>query len=338
MLQLNRDPAAARREAKVAVASNPESGLAHFLLSAASLGEDETVALDNAWAASLDPATAVAGRALVAQILSRRGDWDGVIAATSENRPLAGGSTLPKLQGLCHFQAWENQSCDPNRPGKFATDPLDTFALSVLWLAGEEGSQRLDDLLAGKSEPALDLASDYFELKQYAVALRIINKFYLDRVTAETRDPLPCYWARFLALKSADNEAGKGAPASALGPSSEGEFPYRLATVTVLRQIVQSNPNDGRAALYLGDVLFGLGRHTEAREEWKHAAETGADPDYSLSRLGNGRKEPERWCCRRAALVGEGRPGRTRRCHCRPRPGECPVRPRGQTGNQKRVN
>ncbi len=81
-LNLEREPAAAASAARKAVAVQPDHGLAHFALAVAEreLGHD-AVALDEAWEAALDPATAVPARALVGKLLIQRGDWDAAIEA-----------------------------------------------------------------------------------------------------------------------------------------------------------------------------------------------------------------------------------------------------------------
>jgi tetratricopeptide (TPR) repeat protein len=49
---------------------------------------------------------------------------------------------------------------------------------------------------------------------------------------------------------------------------------------------MERNPEDGKAALYLGHLLFHLGRHDEGREMWKKAAELGTEPVIAYRALG----------------------------------------------------
>jgi tetratricopeptide (TPR) repeat protein len=54
----------------------------------------------------------------------------------------------------------------------------------------------------------------------------------------------------------------------------------------VLRQAMESDPKDAKAALYLGHLLFYLGRYAEGRAQWKRAAELGAEPVIAYRALG----------------------------------------------------
>ena len=49
---------------------------------------------------------------------------------------------------------------------------------------------------------------------------------------------------------------------------------------------MELDPKDGKAVLYLGHLLFHLGRHTDGRAMWKKAAELGAEPVIACRALG----------------------------------------------------
>jgi tetratricopeptide (TPR) repeat protein len=281
-LNLVRDPAAARRNARAALATDPECGLAHFALAAASLEEDDAAALDHAWAASLDPASAVPARALVAGILSRRGRWQAVVDALSAPGPWQTDPLCRDRNAFAHLKLGQEGAAARLARANLNTEPLDGFALSILWLADQGGAkERLEQVLAGRVQPVLDVASDYCALKQYDLALRIIKDFYLDQVPASRRDPIPCYWAQFLASKSPGAAANSEPALPQFDRRHEGAFPHRLESVAMFRAALQRNPHDALAALYLGDVLFHLRRYAEGRKMWERAAKSG-DPQCRI--------------------------------------------------------
>jgi tetratricopeptide (TPR) repeat protein len=128
----------------------------------------------------------------------------------------------------------------------------------------------------------LDLAEEFHALNQDQTALRLLEEFYLHPTPKDARDPLVCYWARFLSKR-----LGFGSTSELLQTSCNiGLFPSDQATASVLSDALRSVPNDGRAALYLGDVLFHLGRTAEARGMWQRAADLNASPVLAYRALG----------------------------------------------------
>jgi tetratricopeptide (TPR) repeat protein len=63
-------------------------------------------------------------------------------------------------------------------------------------------------------------------------------------------------------------------------------FPHRRELEPALRKALEQNPKDGQTTLYLGHLLFHLGRHAEGREMWKKAAELGAETVIAYRALG----------------------------------------------------
>ena len=229
------------------------------------------------------------------------------------------------------------------------TNPLDTFALSVVLVGRGEGGSPAAwmTLLAGQIRPKFLRPGRMITSQaqdNYAVALGIINKFYLDRVTAQTRDPLPCYWARFLALKSADNEAGKGSAGSRIGSfGAEGEFPYQPRDChRAAPDIVQEQSRMMAEPLSTWEMCCsGWDATQKAREDMEaRRRDPARAPVVAYRALGMAAKEPRRYLGgRRAALVGEGQPGPSTKIAIVARDlAECPLRPRGQNRRRKRVN
>jgi tetratricopeptide (TPR) repeat protein len=287
VLQLDRDPRAARQEAEAALDTDPDSGLARFTLACAWLGEDESAALDQAWQSSLDPTTAAAGRALAARIQIGRQQFRQAAAALSGEGPWQADSLCRDRLAFADLMLGENNLATELARKSLTNDPLDTFAASLLWLTKASGeAERLGELLSTNPPAVLELATDYLNLKQEKIALRLIQEFYLRRVPERARDPLVSYWAQFLSRRLVGKHEASAVLEAPRAEMTGGVFPSTAASALVLQDAVAHNPGDGQAALELGDVLFHLGRCAEGRAMWKKAAELGASPAIACRALG----------------------------------------------------
>ena len=286
-LQLTSDPSSARREASEALTADSDCGLAQFALAVSSFGEDDSAALDHAWKAALDPVTAIAGRALAAEILLRDRQWDQAVAALSQPGPWQTDPLCRNRLALAHWMRGEANEAARLARANFEVDPLDSFALSVLWLTkAPHAAQRLETQINGNAQSMLDVLAAFVELQQYDIALRLLREFYLNRVRPEARDPMPGYYAGFLAHQLHEAEPARTAWKEARTLPANGVFPHRAASLPVLREAVANDPRDGHAAIYLGHLLFHLGRYREGCAMWKKAAALGADPVIADRALG----------------------------------------------------
>lgn len=293
-LQLDSDPAAAAKAARAALATVPDNGRAAFALAVAEyrLGQEKE-ALDDAWRAALDPATAVAGRALAAKILLRQGAWEPVVRALSENGPWQADPVCRDRLALALQQLGRTKEAAALTEGTLRDEPLDAFARSL------GASPRT---VSAPLPVLLDLVAEYHELGQIARASALVEgasaggapRAKPPGATATPSSPLLEYWRACLAAEGktgAAPAAQPGARAAAAVPSrwSEpvgGVWPDRWEDLVPLRRALERNPADGQAALYLGDLLFALGRQAEGRAMWQQAAKLGAAPTVALRSLG----------------------------------------------------
>lgn len=285
LLRVSYDPPGAREQANAALKSNPDSGLANLILASASEEMDQKVALEHAWKATLDPATAVAGRAEVARLLLRNRQWEQALDALSGTGPWESDPTCRNRRAFAQLQLGNKKVAAALAHQNLDTDPLDTFALAILWLEKEtKAADRLAALLSAQAVPVLELAAQFDDLQQQAVAFRIIQQFYLRQVQPEHREPLAWYWAQFLASADPEGLEAKdlGSPPQATPPAL---FPHRTQEVRVLRYATRKNPSDSLAQFFLGSVLLHLGRAEEARQAWNQAAKQGAPTVLALRAL-----------------------------------------------------
>ncbi len=286
-LNLERDPAAAVAEARAALTVDPDLGSAHFVLAAAELRLDHLrSALEQAWKAALDPATAVPARALVAKILLRQQDWAAVIKALAEPGPWTSDPTCRNRLALAWLKQGEPKNAQSLARQNLEEDPLDAMARSLLWLVKAEPKPlSLGPFVAGKAQAILDLAAEYADLGGEAIALRILDEFYLKTAPGNELDPLPYYWAAYLSNRLGKTNSSQDNLLAAQALSVDGVFPHRHETILVLRWALEVNPNNGKAALLLGHLLFSLDRHAEGRRYWQQALESGVAPAVACRAL-----------------------------------------------------
>ncbi len=290
-LKLDSDPAAAAASAREALAADPEHGLARFALASAERRlEHFDSALDEAWKATLDPATAVPARALVGELLIRKNDWSAAVQALSADGPW---QSDPQVRNRLAFALLQRRQIEPAvhaAHDNLQINPLDAFARSLLWLAhAPDRDWSVATLLQDNPQNLLELITAYSNLGQPQIALDLIETF--DTAPPPDRNPIVAYWAGFLAhqLKNADAADRHLEAARRLSPI--GVFPHRVETIAPLRWALSRDPHDGQAALYLGHLLFSLGRHDEGRSYWQQAAENGTAPAIAYRALGMAKEE-----------------------------------------------
>jgi tetratricopeptide (TPR) repeat protein len=169
-------------------------------------------------------------------------------------------------------------------------EPLDAFARSVLWLAqAEKKGMRLGDLLMENSagtQRILDLAIEYSELGQAQTGLRILQEFYLNPNAGKPVDPIVSYWAALLAQRLGQSPLSQKHLKQAQAQPGDWAFPIHWQSVQPLAAALAADPNDGKAALYLGHLQFALGRHEQGRELWRKVVKLEVSPAIALRALG----------------------------------------------------
>jgi tetratricopeptide (TPR) repeat protein len=301
-LKLDSDPAAAAEAARAAVAVASDSGPAWFALAVATsrLG-DESRALDYAWKAALDPSTVVAARALVAKLLLRRGDWAGAADALALTGPWHADPVCRNRLALALLHLGRRTAAAQWAALNLQTDPLDALAKDILAWAGSSSRQGRS---AASPVPtpavALELVQDYFDLGQLDRALAIAQRGLqlqddLVNPGALRVRPLLGVWRAYLDWLAA------GAPQASMpvrtrtpgGHDQAGPFvwPYRIEDMAPLRWATQQT--GGAPVLWLGHLLFHLGRHAEGRALWQQAAESGLEPVLAWRALGMAAKTLE---------------------------------------------
>jgi tetratricopeptide (TPR) repeat protein len=148
-LNLDRDPAAAARAARAALAVAPDNGRAWFALAVAEHRQGrEPAALDAAWKATLDPATAVAARAWAARLLLGQRNAAGAVEVLAASGPWQSDPVCRNLLAIAHRERGSLSEVARLAAQNLALDPLDAIARQL----AVGGRAPADPLLSSASE------------------------------------------------------------------------------------------------------------------------------------------------------------------------------------------
>jgi tetratricopeptide (TPR) repeat protein len=132
-------------------------------------------------------------------------------------------------------------------------------------------------LLAREPDSVLEVAFDYTSAGRRAEARGILEEAVgrgQERTAGtEAKRVYPMLYYTLGYLYEQDGESARARAAYAMGATGDPAFvfPHRVEEIDVLRAARASNPNDGRAAYYLGNALASLSRDEEALAAWRDA-------------------------------------------------------------------
>ncbi|MCX6902756.1 MAG: DUF5107 domain-containing protein, partial [Verrucomicrobia bacterium] len=256
------DPESAAKAAQAAVDVNPHEGRARFALAVA------RHSIDEAWESSLDPAMAIPGRGLAARLSLGVRDPHGAIKALSETGPWQNDPTCRNLLGLAIVQTGQPKRAEEMAKANLATDPLDAFARSLLWVTGaKDPSLGLKPLLALQPRVTLDLVAEYANLGAGKIALRLLDQCYFSVVPKSGWDPLFCYWAFYLSetesLQSPHTSDFVACIESARGRHADIGFPDLRDSIVPVEYYGFETGKEDQESLYVGHLRFQQGRYAE---------------------------------------------------------------------------
>jgi Flp pilus assembly protein TadD len=259
---------------------DPNSGLAAYALAVAEARAGTAYeAVHRAWQSALSPETSTPARALIAKLHTQAGRYANAVDALESAGPWNTDPLCRNRLAFAYLQLGERQAASRLARQNLDVDPLDTFARAILWMADAETSgQTLKQLLTSDPHALVDLLATCSDLagEDGQSIQRLLESFY--RADASNANPLAAYWAgQYQEISNQDRNRST---------DNEPVFPHRREMVPLLEDAVQREPTNGRALLYLGHVLFHLGRHAEAREKWQQAAELGTEPVIAYRALG----------------------------------------------------
>lgn len=257
---------------------NPANGESYYYLGLALTYQSHTnEAYDAFYKAIWSYAWQSAGYFALAQIDCRRGDYDRAVAhldrSLSTNR--------------YNNQAWALRIASLRRMGDVKTavshlhialtiDPLGHWAQSEKCLTRHTAADEatFTRIMRGDLQNYLDLAFNYLNAGMVQEATNLLQ-------TCDNSYPMVDYALGYFAaqmdnLELADEHFQKGA---ARNPHLC--FPHRLEEQLVLEAALQHNPQDARAAYYLGNLYYDKKQYAKAIVAWQTA--TQFEPSFSIA-------------------------------------------------------
>jgi tetratricopeptide (TPR) repeat protein len=162
-----------------------------------------------------------------------------------------------------------------------ALDPLNAVASGEQVLAGRETVSDLIALL--RYEPAnwLELVGVYLCAGRWDDAVALLRSAAASGCTKLAGNPMIHYCMGYCLAQKGDAEGARESRQRAAALPVEGCFPYGQESWQVLRDAVAAEPDDSRAWLYLGNLLYNH-QPAQAMEAWVNAA--AAEPRLALAK------------------------------------------------------
>ena len=162
--------------------------------------------------------------------------------------------------------------------------PIDYLALSeqirIYEALGQQNEterlrKELLRLLRREPDATLELLFDYLSVRQFKEAFLASVELAVpaDNRSQHVFNPVVCYALNYLMEQSARNAFRPESYRDCAQKSSAYAFPHRVEEIAVLQAALKANPNDGRAAYFLGNVLASKLRFKEALEAWRVAVQ-----------------------------------------------------------------
>jgi len=275
--------------------TRPKDGEAFYYLGVALRAQDKLEEAEDFFGrAAWSVAWRSAGLSQLAEMASRRGDWEKALAlADASLETNATNSKMLDLRSALLRRLGRPGEAEQTVTRALALDPLDLWAaseFSFLKSAAARGetaqraSENLEKLMRGSEQNDLELAADYGACGLWDEAIGVLDQAMRAAKNSGKYSPLLFYdRAYFRDRKGETGAAGDLAVASA-APFDYG-FPFQAECIDVLRWAQGRNPKDGRAPYYLGNYLFDLQPEAALAEWTKSVALDGAN-SVALRNLG----------------------------------------------------
>jgi len=177
-----------------------------------------------------------------------------------------------------------------------SSDPLDYWAMNEFSLLRNCGGEMFESMKSDPSQTVLDVVFDYCGAGLFADAANLIARF-IKFMDGRKISPMIYYVYGHIMDHSGDAAGCEQAWQTARAMNPDYCFPSRLEEMIILQDIVAKR-KDPRAAYYLGNLLYGKGRHAEATLQWEKALQMGEDYYVLYRNLGlacyNGRGDGEK--------------------------------------------
>jgi tetratricopeptide (TPR) repeat protein len=134
-------------------------------------------------------------------------------------------------------------------------------------------------LMRGNPHSYIEIALDYAHAGLFAEAIALLAE-------APGTDPMVNYYLGWIHLQGDDDRAAQEAFAAGAALPPDYCFPHRVECVLALQSALDFNPQDARAAYYLGNFWYGHRRYDEAIACWERARDLAPDFPTAQRNLG----------------------------------------------------
>lgn len=156
-----------------------------------------------------------------------------------------------------------------------ALDPLDWWAR---WLAGER--------LGCDNQVRLDLALDHARAGLWEEAIPLLKTAQVEPLSGTA--PLVAYYLSYFYEAIGNTAEAARLAGEASAAPTDYCFPARLEEIFILQSALQRDPNDARAAYYLGNLLYDKRRYEEAISAWEQSVAREPSGSIAWRNLGIG--------------------------------------------------
>ena len=250
---------------------NPYDGEPHYQLGLTLRHQHR---FDEAYAAFYKSTWNAAWRApayqALAELDARKSDWmQALDHITRSLRANADNLNAQSLRAIALLHLGREREAHAQLTEALALDPLHAFARHLL-----TGS------LPPSGQDRLDLAFDYARSGLYTEAIAVLAA----PVPATDNDgsaPMRHYTRATFLAELGNHAAATATYAEAATLPTAYVFPNRLEEIHILEAAIAANPNDARAPLYLGNLLYDRRRHADAIGQWELSA--ALDPTLAVT-------------------------------------------------------
>ncbi len=273
---------AAARHLEAALRRNPEGGEAHYYLGLVrrAQGRNQEAAEQLMWcvrAGYREPSS----RGVLGEMALRSGSAQEAIehlsqAVMLEPRAIRARTLLAlaqRITGRLHQAQATIEAVGREMPLDYLALRERALVYEALGLTekSRQVAEELARLLAREPDSVLELAFDYLGVGRPGEAGDVLEGAI--RGAGARVYPLLHYTLGYLYEQGKNPERARAQYALGARGDPAFVFPHRVEEVTVLRAALAANPNDGRAAYYLGNALAALHRVPEALPYWRAAAQ-----------------------------------------------------------------
>ena len=161
-------------------------------------------------------------------------------------------------------------------------DPLDVHLMAEQWLITKDQNAAKTLFRTMNSHPATaqEIAAEYFNCGLWSDGASVLQQCIAAAPDKSGISPLVYYYLGYFAEKLGDRTKASEYRKQAALQSPEYVFPFQSEAITVLRNAIEANPKDARAAYYLGTLLYDW-QPEEAIAQWEKSAEL--DPIFPIT-------------------------------------------------------